>query len=203
MSVDLALSRLLSFPEDPLEEVDAAVTEAVREASREVRGEVDAYYAAVAGWDPMARQQAYVDAFDFDRRASLHLTAHTHGDRRERGQRLIALKALMREAGLVYESDELPDHLAVLLELRALAPEAGRAALAELRPAIEIIRARLHDVKSPYRFVMDAVAATMPRLSRADRTTAERLAAEGPPGEMVGLEPFAPPEVMPAMEVGR
>ena len=30
-----------------------------------------------------------------------------------------------------------------------------------------------------------------------------RLIAEGPPSEQVGLEPFAPPEVMPAREIRR
>jgi nitrate reductase delta subunit len=144
-----------------------------------------------------------VDAFDFDRRASLHLTAHTHGDRRQRGGRLIGLKELVRDAGLELASGELPDHLAVLLELRALAPDVGAAALTEARPAIELVRARLHDKTSPYALVLDAVCATLPRLTRAERAAGERLAADGPPGELVGLEPFAPAEVMPRQEAHR
>lgn len=196
MSVDLALSRLLTFPEDTAD--DEAIRDAVRGAPRGVRQGVDAFFAAVDRQDAMTRQQAYVDAFDFDRRASLHLTAHTHGDRRDRGARLIELKGRMREAGLEFGSSELPDHLAVLLELRALAPEAGAATLAELRPSIECVRARLHQASSPYAHVLDAVCSTMSRLTRDERAAAERLAAEGPPpGESVGLEPFAPPEVMP------
>ncbi len=196
MSVDLALSRLLAFPEDT--SADEAIRDAVRRAPRGVREGVDAYFVSVGDMDIMARQQAYVDVFDFDRRASLHLTAHTHGDRRDRGTRLIELKARMREGGLELTSSELPDHLSVLLELRALSPEIGARTLSELRPPIECVRARLHDSKSPYAHVLDAVCSTMSRLTRDERAAAERLAAEGPPpGETVGLEPFAPPEVMP------
>ena len=38
--------------------------------------------------------------FDFDRRASLYLTYHTHGDRRQRGLELVRLKRRYAEAGL-------------------------------------------------------------------------------------------------------
>jgi nitrate reductase delta subunit len=190
VSADLALARLLTFPDDSVLADDDAIRAAAGDS-------VAPFYAEVAGMTALERQRLYVDAFDFDRRASLHLTAHTHGDRRQRGGRLIALKRRLRAAGLELTGGELPDHLAVLLELRALAPEEGAAALAELRPPFELVRARLSETGSPYRHVVDAVAATLPRLSREDRAAAERLAVDGPPGELVGLEPFAPAEVMP------
>jgi nitrate reductase delta subunit len=190
VSADLALARLLTFPDAAAVAEDGAVREAAGPA-------VDPFFAAVAGVSLLERQQLYVDTFDFDRRASLHLTAHTHGDRRQRGGRLIDLKRRFREAGLEMTDGELPDHLAVLLEFRALAPGEGAAVLAELRPAFEVVRARVAETGGPYRHVLDAVAATLPRLTREQRAAAERLAAEGPPGELVGLEPFAPAEVMP------
>jgi nitrate reductase delta subunit len=45
--------------------------------------------------------------------------------------------------------------------------------------------------------VLEAVCAALPRLGVRQRDAVVRLAAEGPPDEQVGLEPFAPPEVMP------
>jgi nitrate reductase delta subunit len=45
--------------------------------------------------------------------------------------------------------------------------------------------------------VLDAVCAGLPRLSALERERVRDLAEDGPPGEQVGLEPFAPPEVMP------
>jgi nitrate reductase delta subunit len=197
VSVDLALARLLSFPDADAAADAASIRAAIDDAPAAVRSPLARFLVAVDPLTQLEREQLYVDAFDFDRRASLHLTAHTHGDRRQRGGRLIGLKQALRAAGLELASGELPDHLAVLLELRALAPSAGAAALADGRPAIELVRARLHEKGSPYANVLDAVCATLPRLTRAERGATERLAAEGPPGELVGLEPFAPAEVMP------
>jgi nitrate reductase delta subunit len=44
---------------------------------------------------------------------------------------------------------------------------------------------------------LDVVVASLGRLSSQKIARIRRLAAEGPPVEEVGLEPFAPPEVMP------
>ena len=59
------------------------------------------------------------------------------------------------------------------------------------------MRAGLHRAASPYALLLDALVAGMPKLSREQRAALEKLAAEGPPTEEVGLEPFAPPEFMP------
>ena len=136
-------------------------------------------------------QAAYVRAFDFDRRASLHLTYHTHGDRRQRGLELVRLKRRYAEAELPLTGDELPDYLPVLLEFAALSPAAGKLLLAEFRAPIELVRSRLHQTESPYASVLDAVTAALPRPTRAQVAAARRLAQEGPPTELVGLEPFA------------
>ena len=197
MSLDLALALLVTYPSEDVLAEEGEIRRVAATGPRAPRQAIGRFFAQVEALPPLERQRLYVDAFDFDRRASLHLTAHTHGDRRQRGGRLIALKARFRAAGLELASGELPDHLAVLLELRALAPDVGAAAIAGLRPPIELVRARLHDSASPYAHVLDAVIATLPRLTRAERAAAARLATDGPPGELVGLEPFAPVEVMP------
>ncbi len=195
--LDLALAQLLSFPDAAMLADGALIAGAVASAPQAVREPAERFLDDVRTLDLLERQQLYVDAFDFDRRASLHLTAHTHGDRRQRGARLVGIKHSLRAAGLEPTDSELPDHLAVILEFRALAPSEGAELLRELRPALEIVHSRLHDKGSPYANVLDAVSATLPRLTRAERSAVERLATEGPPGELVGLEPFAPPEVMP------
>ena len=135
-------------------------------------------------------QQCYVHTFDFDRRASLHLTYHTHGDRRERGIRLVALKRRYAEAGLPLTGNELPDYLPVLLEFAALAPDEGEAVLNELRAPLELVRSRLHQVESPYADLLDALVDALPKPTKAQVDAALRLADQGPPTELVGLEPF-------------
>ena len=136
-------------------------------------------------------QAAYVRTFDFDRRASLHLTYHTHGDRRQRGLELVRLKRRFAESGLPLGGEELPDYLPVLLEYAAREPDDGVALLNELRVPLELVRARLHEQESPYAELLDRIVASLPRRTRAQAEAARRLAEEGPPAELVGLEPFA------------
>jgi nitrate reductase delta subunit len=146
---------------------------------------------------PAALERAYVETFDFAKSHGPNMTFYTHGDRRQRGIALLMLKRRYAAAGLTLLDGELPDHLAVMLEFAALAPEEGRALLSEHRPGLELMCASLERAESPWADVLAAVIATLPALSADDRERTLRLAAEGPPTETVGLEPFAPPEYMP------
>jgi nitrate reductase delta subunit len=137
------------------------------------------------------RRQVYVQTFDFDRRATLYLTYHTHGDRRQRGMELVRVKRRYAEARMPFTAGELPDYLPALLEFAALSPATGAALLGEFRVPLELVRARLHELSSPYADLLDTVVAALPRPTKAQVAAARRLAAEGPPTELVGLEPFA------------
>jgi nitrate reductase delta subunit len=187
------LSYLLRYPEDGLAlaqpEIEALPPGEARAAMLRFLEAVD------DGTDPRVR---YVATFDLKRQITPHLTYYEHGDTRRRGVALLRLKRLYREAGLPPADGELPDHLAVMLAFAALAPEGcGEIVLAEHRPALELLRGALHKTASPYAHVLDALVAGLPALRVEDRESLVRLAAEGPPDEAVGLEPFAPPEVMP------
>jgi nitrate reductase delta subunit len=143
-------------------------------------------------------RRAYVETFDFAKQRSLHLTYHLHGDSRRRGLALLKLKEAYAAEGLEGDAGELPDFLPLMLEFCALAPEpAGRELLDRHRPAIELVRDSLHREQSPFAELLDVVSEALPGLTRRQVARIKRLAAEGPPTEQVGLEPFAPPEVMP------
>jgi nitrate reductase delta subunit len=153
---------------------------------------------------PLDRQQAeYVETFDLRRRCCLYLTYFTHGDTRKRGMALLQFKHLYSRAGMTLGDDELPDHLAVVLEFAALGDATrGERLLTEYRPGLELIRLALEERGSPYAGVLQAVSATLPPVEAADREAVLRLAQQGPPGEEVGLDPygatpFAPPEFIP------
>jgi nitrate reductase delta subunit len=140
----------------------------------------------------------YVSTFDHRKRCCLFLTYYAHGDTRRRGVALLRLKQTYAAAGLHLRDDELPDHLAVMLEFAATVdPEQGAALLTQHRAGLELLRLALHDADSPWADVLDAVSATLPPLGGDERQAVARLAAEGPPEEQVGLAPFAPPEYMP------
>lgn len=193
------LSFLLRYPTPDIAAAGGALTREVEELpAGEVRAALTRF---MATWndDQTALAARYVETFDLRRRATLELTYYAHGDTRERGMALLRLKKLYRAAGLPLESAELPDHLTVMLAFAALAPDGhGAAVLTQHRAGIELLRLSLHDLGSPYAHVLDAVTSLLPALSVSDRSEVARLAQEGPPDEAVGLEPYGPPEAMPA-----
>jgi nitrate reductase delta subunit len=146
---------------------------------------------------PMELAAHYVETFDLRRRSCLHLSYYAYGDTRKRGMALLRFKHAYRAAGVTLGEHELPDHLAVVLEFAATVdPVTGRRLLVEYRPVIELLRLSLADGGSPYLAVLDAVCATLPGLGIADRRRVAELAAQGPPQEEVGLEPFGIDPIM-------
>jgi len=140
----------------------------------------------------------YVATFDHRKRCCLFLTYYAYGDTRKRGIALLAIKRKYAAAGLVLSDEELPDHLAVMLEYAAtVGPDLGATMLTAHRAGLELLRLALHECDSPWADVLDSISATLPPLRGDQRAAAARLAAEGPPDEQVGLAAFAPPEYMP------
>lgn len=138
----------------------------------------------------------YVEGFDMRRRACLYLTYYGHGDTRQRGVALLGFKQAYRTAGLELSDEELPDHLCVLLEFSATQDaEVGTRLLLEHRAGLEVLRLALLDAGSPYAGALVAVCATLPPLVGDEREAVARLAAQGPPDETVGLEPYALPDI--------
>ena len=192
-------SLLLQYPSAELRQAAAAAREA---EIAPARGRQAQQLHDFCGWyaaRPVPELQSlYVEAFDFTKQCSLHLTYHVHGDRRQRGLAMLALKGSYRGAGFEPPGTELPDFLPLMLEFAALAPGAtGTELLEDHRVSIELIRAALRRESSPFAPLLEVVVASLGRLGSQKIARIRRLAAEGPPAEEVGLEPFAPPEVMP------
>lgn len=191
-------SVLLSYPGDGFADDLRAVAVAVDGLPS---GAPQTQLAETTAWlrklPPLEAATTYVETFDLRRRRTLHLTYYRHGDTRERGMALTALVDAYRAAGLRVAPGELPDFLPALLELAAVTP-VGAAVLSEHRAALEALRSDLDKTKtkSPYVKVVSAVIGALGGLSRADRAVVARYRAQGPPSERVGLEPFAPPEVI-------
>ncbi len=194
------LSVLLSYPAEEIvdgrEELTAAAATLPRGRVRDAIGRFLEYFLATPA---LALQQEYVETFDLQKRSSLYLTFFTHGDTRKRGQELLRLKRLYRAAGFVLEGGELPDYLPLVLELAALDHEPGEWVLREHRAGLELLHMHLRERRSPYADLLEAIRAGLPALGLAELAQVRRLAADGPPREEVGLEPFAPPEVMPGV----
>jgi nitrate reductase delta subunit len=198
-----AQSLLLGYPDDELAGRLGLLRQVAGAASPRVGGPLLGFlhHAISTALPELAAE--YVTTFDHRKRCCLFLTYYAHGDTRKRGMALLRLKHTYAAAGLRLAGDELPDHLAVMLEFAATAgPEAGRALLLEHRAGLELLRLALHDIASPWAGVLDSVSATLPALGGDERQAVARLAAQGPPEEQVGLAPFAPPEYMPQPQGG-
>jgi nitrate reductase molybdenum cofactor assembly chaperone NarJ/NarW len=194
------LSLLLSYPDDDIvagRDQIAAAAAALR-AGR-ARDAVARFLDHFLGTPTMELRQEYVETFDLQKRSGLYLTFFTHGDTRKRGQELLRLKRLYRAAGFILEGGELPDYLPLVLEFAALDPEHGEWLLHEYRTGLELLHMHLRERRSAYADLLDAVRAGLPSLGVADLARVRELALAGPPREEVGLEPFAPPEVMPGL----
>ena len=191
-------SLLLRYPSQAALDRDLEVDGAVAGLPRRLRPPLERFLSYRRRTPGIDLEREYVETFDTRRRCTLNVSYYLYGDTRRRGVALLRLKRMYAAAGLVLDSDELPDHLPVMLEFAALAPDGyGEHVLQEHRVGVELLLLALRDTGRPHADVLEAVSAGLPRLGLSQTRAVRRLAAEGPPDEQVGLEPFAPPEVMP------
>ncbi|HLS02251.1 MAG TPA: nitrate reductase molybdenum cofactor assembly chaperone, partial [Beutenbergiaceae bacterium] len=99
--------------------------------------------------DTIRLREQYVDTFDTRRRGCLYLTYFSNGDTRRRGMALVRIKDAYRRAGLDVSHDELPDHLALVLEFSASTSiEGGMKILTQNRAGLELLRVHLEEIGS-------------------------------------------------------
>lgn len=185
---------LVAYPDEESVARMALVAPAVATLPDQARTPLLTVAAHVLDRPLIEAQQEYVQTFDWKRRRALFLTYWTAGDTRNRGQAILRFARAYRDAGVVPPSDELADHLAVVLEFAATVDgEAGYDLLADHRTPLAMLRDALAEARSPYALVVGAVCSTLPEPGPDDIAAARRLAATGPPVEAVGLEPFPTP----------
>jgi nitrate reductase molybdenum cofactor assembly chaperone NarJ/NarW len=199
------LSILLRYPDAAIEGARGEVAQLVENLPASPHKDRIARFCAYWSNTPATTLAAtYVETFDLQKRCGLYLSYYLYGDTRKRGMALLRLKRLYRTAGLLLEDGELPDYLPAMLEFAGRAPQGyGAIVLGEYRTALALLRCRLQEMGSPYAGLLEVLCQGLAGLSAADQTLLQRLLAEGPPVEQVGLEPYGPPEAMPAREAGR
>ncbi|MEK6649146.1 MAG: nitrate reductase molybdenum cofactor assembly chaperone [Actinomycetota bacterium] len=193
-------SALLVYPDQRFLDRREEFETIVKKLDGAFREPLTEFFATTAQMSLDEIQRHYVEIFDMRRRCSLFLTSWTHGDTRNRGMALVYFKEIYKDAGILLTDEELPDHLAVVLEFAALInPVEGDLLLGEHRAPIELLKDALHSTKSFYASVLDAVVATLPPMTAEIAERARTLALSGPPVEFVGisgavsiaLEPFS------------
>lgn len=191
---------LLTYPDADLLDALPAITVAASHIEHAgVRDRVTGFLEWCAATGRAEVEQHYVATFDLRRRSGLYLTYYLHGDTRKRGVALLTLKSRYRAHGLRLAPGELPDLLPVVLEFAAtVGPGDGEAPLRQHRRGVELLRAALADVGSPYAALLEAISLALPPLTDGDRAAIAALAADGPPVEAVGLAPYSAQAAGPA-----
>jgi nitrate reductase assembly molybdenum cofactor insertion protein NarJ len=110
--------------------------------------------------DDSARQELYVQTFEFNPACTLELGWHLFGENYERGEFLVRMREQLRRYGIP-ESTELPDHLTHLLLLigRLEQVEAAELAGQFLLPALTKIHDAIKD--NPYKSLIAAIQAKL------------------------------------------
>jgi len=155
------LALLLSYPDAALRahlpEMRAALQE---EGALDIGrlASIDVLIDRLDGSSGLEAEAAYVDLFDRGRRTALHLFEHVHGDSRDRGPAMIDLIKTYEGAGLMLASDELPDHLCVVLEFASTQPlEQAAGFLREIAHLLRNIHSALVERDSAYASVLAAL----------------------------------------------
>lgn len=188
----LAASWLLWYPDEELLARLDGIAALVDELPQEFSEPLSAFLAHLHDTPLVELQAHYVSVFDMKRKACPYLSYWTDGDTRNRGTAILRFQQAYREHGFDPGTQELADHLSVVLEFAAVGDRlTGDALLAEHQGPIHLLRDALAKLGSAYVHTIELVIATLPALTREIRERMADLAAQGPPAELVGLEPFA------------
>jgi nitrate reductase delta subunit len=203
-------SVLLQYPTAALFDGLGQLTEAASGASARSQKPFRRFIEWLGRTPPETVARHYVETFDLpgspgggggssprgrQSRCALYLTYYRYGDTRKRGVAMLTFTAAYRATGFAQASGELPDYLPLVLDFAALHPR-GERLLRSHRADLELLLRGLRDASSPYADVIEGVCAELPALRRPDQELVRRLWESGPPGEEVGVEPFAPPEFL-------
>lgn len=187
-AVWLAASWLIGYPDDALYERLERMRRLVDDLPVAVSGPLREVIRELEETDHIEVRAEYVETFDTRRRGCLYLTYFMNGDTRKRGMALLEIKEAYQAAGLEVSDDELPDHLSYVLEFGAAHDlHAALAILLKNRAGIELLRIHLLESGSRWAGALTALCATLPALDSNDVSEVQRLAAEGPEEELVGL----------------
>lgn len=202
-----AISALLRYPDEQLARdlplLQAAAGMLPAHAGRPLLRLI----AHLASQPLLSLQAEYVATFDQRRRCCLYLSYYKDGDTRRRGAALWRFRDTYRQAGFRPVGSELPDYLPMLLELAASGGD-GEATAAGLmnehREGIRMLHSALEARQSPYAGAVQALEAVLPPADPHVIAAAARLARQGPPAELVGLElpGSLEPYPVPAVQAG-
>lgn len=187
-TVHMLASLLLDYPDAQWQERLPLFAQNAAALPRAVAEPLERFIARAREIGASDLQKLYVTTFDLKRKCSLYLSYFATGDTRRRGTALVTFLDAYRAAGWEFDADELPDYLPAVLEFSARSQsDVADALLSAHREGIEVLRAALEGMDSPWADVVRAVTLSLPKVDQATRERVLALVSEGPPTETVGL----------------
>ncbi|MDO5672403.1 MAG: nitrate reductase molybdenum cofactor assembly chaperone [Actinomycetaceae bacterium] len=184
----MCVSVLLDYPGEDYDQDLSVIALELENLDDKVAAELAEYLSWAQKTDVGDIEKAYVDTFDKRRKCALHLTYYSTGDTRLRGGALVTFGQAFEAMGWRIEGGELPDYLPAVCELAArTGDELALHLLNVHREGLEVLRAALESLNSPWAAVMRALILTLPPLDERAKDAYQRLIMKGPPAEMVGI----------------
>ncbi|WDG17360.1 nitrate reductase molybdenum cofactor assembly chaperone [Microbacterium sp. Clip185] len=181
-------SLLLDYPDEPWFERLPALRHHAAALPVPLADPLAQFLTAAADAGATEWQRRYVTTFDLKRKCSLYLSYYATGDTRRRGVALVTFLEAYRAAGWEFDADDLPDYLPAVLEFSARSgSDIADALIASHREGIEVLRAALESMDSPWALVVRTITLSLPAIDDRTRERFQELVNEGPPTETVGL----------------
>jgi len=177
-----AIGALLDYPTAELQaaadEIEQALAEERALCAAELDG-ISTFIERLRRSDIMDLQEDWIGLFDRSKRLALHLYEHSHGESRDRGQKMVNLALTYRMNGFELNASEMPDYLPLFLEFLSVIPEVqARRYLADAIEIIEALRIRLEERDCIYAALLVALVTLASR--DADRAEVDAILAEEP-----------------------
>ena len=177
------LAALLHYPDEELQAHGNELIAVLADdelLKAEERGAVVDFIDRLCDNDLLEAQSEYVDTFDRGRSRSLYLFEHVHGESRDRGEAMVELLHVYREAGFDISVPELPDYVPLFLEFISTLPaEQALAWLEETGHLLQMLHARLAGRGNPYAVLLEPLV-RLAGLDPHDAEFSEEIAAEKP-----------------------
>jgi len=160
MEILNVLSCLIDYPREEVisskDELDEIIKKVGFESALEAKllGFVDNQCAK----DLLDWQSEYDGLFERGRSLALWLFEHVHGESRDRGQAMVDLTAMYKEAGLELSQHELPDYIPLFLEfLSTQGEENAKKWIQDMEHILGLLQCRLEKRGSDYAVLFEAL----------------------------------------------
>jgi nitrate reductase delta subunit len=187
-----ALGRLLSYPDEHTLEVAELLYVALAGELPEAAADISAFGLFVDAHQTWEVEEAFTRTFEINPTCALEMGWHLFGEEYARGMLLVRMREELRKYGIA-ESSELPDHIAHVLAVVAAMPaaEAERFVGACVGPSVEKMRQALAGKETPYRHVINCLAAWIDHTwGDVIKTSDDATGAEQEASRAAGLDPL-------------